>query len=198
VNALTPLPLRAGALALAVLVLATVESGTGHARATRSRDRTPPTCAITAPVTAQGHAFRVIVRASDARGVAKVRLTVDGVPAGERTARPFQFDVSVKRFPARACATAVDRAGNVSKEACRDIGGPPPSESCRTNDDCESGAYCSKALGDCDGVGTCKPRPEACYKVYSPVCGCDGQTHGNSCDAASAGVSVGALGECRK
>ena len=31
---------------------------------------------------------------------------------------------------------------------------------------------------------------------YTPVCGCDGETYSNACNAAGAGVSLQAEGEC--
>ena len=65
---------------------------------------------------------------------------------------------------------------------------------------CPAGYYCEQAPGECvevqDGAGTCQPRPEVCTREYMPVCGCDGQTYGNACDAASNGVSVAFEGEC--
>lgn len=64
---------------------------------------------------------------------------------------------------------------------------------------CPDGQYCQYELGTCgaaDQGGTCQSMPSVCTEIFAPVCGCDGETYGNDCFAAVAGVSVQATGAC--
>lgn len=70
----------------------------------------------------------------------------------------------------------------------------------RTQVSCNDGQYCnwkaSDICGAADAAGVCAYRPDVCYQIVKPVCGCDGQTYGNDCLAAQAGTSVSAQGKC--
>lgn len=71
--------------------------------------------------------------------------------------------------------------------------------SCALNrDDCPKGSYCEFTDFSCGvGQGECRKIPEICPELYAPVCGCNGQTYGNTCEAQGASQSLISDGECK-
>ena len=65
---------------------------------------------------------------------------------------------------------------------------------------CENGLFCKLEDGACrtiaDAAGTCSEVRPMCTREYRPVCGCDGKTYGNTCEAHAAMTSVASEGPC--
>ncbi len=65
---------------------------------------------------------------------------------------------------------------------------------------CADGKVCSfdetTSCGSGDQMGTCEARPDFCPAVVTPICGCDGSTYNNECEALRAGISVKRQGAC--
>jgi hypothetical protein len=76
--------------------------------------------------------------------------------------------------------------------AARQCGGPQ-------HITCGPAEYCRFAGGACHsrgGVGICQVRPHICPDVWIGVCGCDGRTYANTCQAERAGANVAHNGKC--
>ncbi|HEU4409510.1 MAG TPA: Kazal-type serine protease inhibitor domain-containing protein [Polyangiaceae bacterium] len=89
--------------------------------------------------------------------------------------------------------------------ACGSPPGPPPSQDkqiCGTRGaaPCPEGTFCgwpeSAQCGRADRPGVCMPKPAVCTRDLRPVCGCDGKTYSNACEANARTVSVERSGSC--
>jgi hypothetical protein len=78
-----------------------------------------------------------------------------------------------------------------------DAGAPPVCGS-RGSPPCPRGTFCFRpdSCGEADEGGTCIAPPGACPRILAPVCGCDGRTYENACEAQRAQVSVRSTGAC--
>jgi hypothetical protein len=80
-------------------------------------------------------------------------------------------------------------------------GGPGKTCGARVGATCAADEYCNYTpaamCGRADATGTCaKVFEGACTANFDPVCGCDGLTYGNDCEAARAGAAVDHDGVC--
>lgn len=130
----------------------------------------------------------------DACGEGEYCALEPGVCAGEGVCAPMPAACTREYRPVCGCddvtysnpCSARAAGVNIASEGeCEVV--PTP---CEFDDACAEGEYCERALGECEALGVCAPKPEACTLEVDLVCGCDGMTYSNACHAAGAGVSV--------
>lgn len=89
----------------------------------------------------------------------------------------------------------------VQMEACKPYYFQLPPDSCSGDDECSDGQFCSfveEAACGAFASGVCKARPIGCDPdgEVAEVCGCDGVTYDNACEAELAGTAVAEPGAC--
>jgi len=102
-----------------------------------------------------------------------------------------------KTYPS-ACAAAGTGVSVRSPGECAPPNGP---ECGIKGPTCASGTFCDFPAGTGCGMdgkgGFCTKPGDICPAIIQPVCGCDGKTYNNACEAQRLGVSVATSGECK-
>lgn len=90
---------------------------------------------------------------------------------------------------AASASASIQHHGPCNEDVCGGLSGKQ----------CGVGEYCHYPDGTClvdDQTGGCEQIPIGCRDNVDPVCGCDGVTYFNACEAAAIGMSVDHLGAC--
>lgn len=68
--------------------------------------------------------------------------------------------------------------------------------------ECDAGLFCQHQpgalCGAADAPGECVAIPDVCADIFDPVCGCDGVTYGNACEAAANLTGILDRGPCEE
>jgi hypothetical protein len=67
---------------------------------------------------------------------------------------------------------------------------------CEIPSDCAVDELCRRPDGECSMAGTCVTVPTLCPGDYNPVCGCNGTTYSNECEALASLQSIASQGTC--
>jgi Kazal-type serine protease inhibitor domain len=109
--------------------------------------------------------------------------------------RGFSSWLFVAGLVVTACGGSIAPVETSGNDGGSDSAVPQGGRSCSPTLPCGSAGYCDVGAA-CGTTGTCALLPTSCTDIGQPACGCDGQTYGNPCTAAAAGVSVATLGAC--
>jgi hypothetical protein len=108
-------------------------------------------------------------------------------------------------YPA-CCSKTKGNCPNNNQPGCECQGDCNPGGSTGTRDlrcsigdgTCKGEDFCLSPAGSCGGTsdGRCTSMPVVCNMNIQEVCGCNGETYDNDCDAFSVGVNVDYTGSC--
>ena len=95
------------------------------------------------------------------------------------------------------CTCQKDGSSLCTQKACVKTCGGMLGKKCANDEFCDLSNPGKLQCGEADRGGVCKKKPTTCTKDLNWVCGCNGKSYSNSCEANRAGVSVKSKGKCQ-